>query len=104
MIHGLTIEPYVLLHACGRCLGVCPAPADHRAGEAAERKRHFRAFATTAMPLSTSAPSMTNGHSRANSSIGSPPAGIITSAPAAISGRDLLHELGADAARSLFHR
>jgi hypothetical protein len=34
-----------------------------------------------AMPFSTGASSMTNGLSRANSSIGRPPAGMMTSAP-----------------------
>src|SRR5262245_47914526 len=34
------------------------------------------------MPLSTSAPPIMNGRSRANSSIGRPPAGMMTSAPA----------------------
>ena len=46
------------------------------------------AFATTAMPLSTSALSTTKGHSRAKSSIGRPPAGITTSAPDATKGRN----------------
>ena len=41
------------------------------------------ALATTAMPFRTGAPSITNGRSRANSSIGRPPAGTMTSAPAA---------------------
>ena len=44
------------------------------------------ALATMAMPFSTGASSMTNGLSRANSSIGRPPAGMMTSAPFSISG------------------
>src|SRR5262249_19100196 len=53
------------------------------------------------MPLSTSAPSIMNGRSRANSSIGRPPApppgGVDAPRPRRDQRTDLFHEVGADA-------
>src|SRR5206468_67411 len=70
----------------GRRLGVGAAPADHDLVIDFSASAISAALATTAMPFSTGAPLMTNGVSRANSSIGRPPAGMMTSAPASIRG------------------